>query len=117
MTEKLISKGLMLAISLILSCTTPLAYAQTSQPEKITVTVSKKPLENVLEKLSKQYGYQFFYNASLLKGVNVSVSLQEDENAPDRNRTTIFHKGKNNCHHYNTQESNSPNTPKRTCHR
>lgn len=60
MTEKLISKGLMLAISLILSCTTPLAYAQTSQPEKITVTVSKKPLENVLEKLSKQYGYQFF---------------------------------------------------------
>lgn len=79
MTEKLISKGLMLAISLILSCTTPLAYAQTSQPEKITVTVSKKPLENVLEKLSKQYGYQFFYNASLLKGVNVSVSLQEAE--------------------------------------
>ena len=50
MTEKLISKGLMLAISLILSCTTPLAYAQTSQPEKITVMVSKKPLENVLEK-------------------------------------------------------------------
>ena len=79
MTEKLISKGLMLAISLILSCTAPLAYAQTSQPEKITVTVSKKPLENVLEKLSKQYGYQFFYNASLLKGVNVSVSLQEAE--------------------------------------
>lgn len=79
MTNKFISRGLMLAVALILSCTAPLAYAQTSQPEKITVTVSKKPLENVLEKLSKQYDYQFFYNSSLLKGVNVSASLQETD--------------------------------------
>lgn len=77
MTRKLISRGLVLAASLLLSFTAPTAYAQTGQPEKITVTVSKKPLENVLEKLSKQYGYQFFYNASLLKGVHVSASLEE----------------------------------------
>ena len=77
MTSKFISKGLMLAVALTLSCTAPLAYAQTSHPEKITVTVTKKPLENVLEKLSKQYDYQFFYNASLLKGVHVSASLQD----------------------------------------
>lgn len=77
MTNKFISRGLMLAVALILSCTAPLVYAQTGHPEKITITVTKKPLENVLEKLSKQYDYQFFYNASLLKGVNVSASLQE----------------------------------------
>lgn len=77
MTNKLISKGLMMAVALMLSCMAPLAYAQTGHTEKITVTVTKKSLENVLEKLSKQYNYQFFYNAALLKGVNVSVSLQE----------------------------------------
>lgn len=77
MTKKFIFRGLLMAIAFFLSCTAPLAYAQTSHPEKITMTMTKKPLENVLEKLSKQYDYQFFYNASLLKGVNVSVSLQE----------------------------------------
>lgn len=77
MTNKFISRGLMMAIAFILSCTTPLVYAQTGQSEKITITVTKKPLENVLEKLSKQYNYQFFYNSSLLKGVSVSASLQE----------------------------------------
>lgn len=77
MTNRFISKGLMLVVAFILSCTAPLAYAQTGQPEKITITVTKKPLENVLEKLSKQYHYQFFYNSSLLKGVKVSASLQD----------------------------------------
>lgn len=77
MTNRFISRGLMLVVAFILSCTAPLAYAQTSQPEKITITVTKKPLENVLEKLSKQYKYQFFYNSSLLKGVKVSASLQD----------------------------------------
>lgn len=77
MTNKFIHRGLMWAVAFILSCTAPLAYSQTSQPEKITIAVTKKPLENVLEKLSKQYNYQFFYNSSLLKGVNVSASLQE----------------------------------------
>lgn len=76
MTNRFISRGLMLAVAFILSCTAPLAYAQTSQQEKITITVTKRPLENVLEKLSKQYNYQFFYNSSLLKGVKVSASLQ-----------------------------------------
>lgn len=76
MTNRFISRGLMLVVAFILSCTAPLAYAQTSQQEKITITVTKKPLENVLEKLSKQYNYQFFYNSSLLKGVKVSASLQ-----------------------------------------
>lgn len=77
MTNRFISRGLMMTIAFILSCTAPLAFAQTGQPEKITITVNKKPLENVLEKLSKQYNYQFFYNTSLLKGVSVSASLQE----------------------------------------
>lgn len=77
MTNRFISKGLMLVVAFILSCTAPLVFAQTGHPEKITITVNKKPLENVLEKLSKQYNYQFFYNSSLLKGVNVSVSLQD----------------------------------------
>lgn len=77
MTNKFISKGLMTGIAFILSCTAPLAYAQTGRPEKMTIAVAGKPLENVLEKLSKQYDYQFFYNASLLKGISVSVSLQE----------------------------------------
>ena len=77
MTNRFISRGLMMTIAFILSCTAPLVFAQTGQPEKITITVNKKPLENVLEKLSKQYNYQFFYNTSLLKGVSVSASLQE----------------------------------------
>lgn len=77
MVNKLISKGFMMAVAFILSCAAPLAYAQTNQPEKITITVTKKPLENVLEKLSKQYNYQFFYNTALLKGVSVSASLQD----------------------------------------
>lgn len=76
MTNRLISRGLMLAVAFILSCSVPLAYAQTTQPEKITLTANGKSLENVLEKLSKQYNYQFFYNSSLLKGVKVSVSLE-----------------------------------------
>lgn len=67
----------MMVVALVLSCSAPLAYAQTSHSEKITMTVNKKPLENVLEKLSKQYDYQFFYNASLLKGVHVSATLEE----------------------------------------
>ncbi len=69
MTNRFISRGLMMTIAFILSCTAPLAFAQTGQPEKITITVNKKPLENVLEKLSKQYNYQFFYNTSLLNCV------------------------------------------------
>lgn len=77
MRNRFISKGLLMVIAFILSCTAPLMYAQTGQPEKITITVNKKPLENVLEKLSKQYSHQFFYNTSLLKGVSVSISLQE----------------------------------------
>lgn len=76
MTNRFIYRGLLTAIAFILSCTAPLVYAQTGQPEKITMTVTKKPLENVLEKLSKQYDYQFFYNASLLKGINVSASFE-----------------------------------------
>ena len=76
MTNRIISKGLMVLLALSLSCSAPLVYAQTSNPEKITLTVSKKSLESVLEKLSKQYNYQFFYNAALLKKVYVTASLQ-----------------------------------------
>lgn len=76
MTNRFISKGLMVAIAFTLSCSAPLVYAQTNPSEKITITVDKKPLGTVLEKLSKLYNYQFFYNASLLKGINVSVALQ-----------------------------------------
>lgn len=76
MKKRFITKGLIMAVAFIVSCSAPLAYAQTAQPEKITITVNKKPLESVLEKLSKQYDYQFFYNASLLKGISVSATLE-----------------------------------------
>lgn len=79
MTNRFISKRLVIALALTMSLSTPLVYAQSTQSEKITITVNKKPLENVLEKLSKQYDYQFFYNASLLKGVSASVSVQDTD--------------------------------------
>lgn len=79
MTHRFVTRGLVMAITLTLSFSTPSAYAQTGQPEKITITVNKKPLENVLEKLSKQHNLQFFYNASLLKDVNVSATLNESD--------------------------------------
>lgn len=77
MTNRFMSRGLMVVFALSLSLSTPLAYAQSTQQEKITITVNKKSLENVLEKLSRQYDYQFFYNASLLKGVSISDTVQE----------------------------------------
>lgn len=76
MTNRIISKGLIVAIAFILSCSAPSVYAQNTRSERITITVNKKSLENVLEKLSKQYGYQFFYNSSLLTGIDVSASLE-----------------------------------------
>lgn len=79
MTNRFIFKGLMMIIAFALSCPAPLVYAQTSSSTKVTIMANKRPLENVLEKLSKQYEYQFFYNASLLKNVNVSVSLQDTD--------------------------------------
>lgn len=79
MTNRFISRGLMMAIAFTLSCSAPLVYAQTGHSDKITITVNKKPLGTVLEKLSKLYNYQFFYNASLLKGVNVSASLESTD--------------------------------------
>lgn len=79
MTNKFISKGLMMVVALTLSCSAPLVYAQTTHSEKVTLTVSKKSIESVLEKLSKEYDYQFFYNASLLKGVSVSVDLRNTD--------------------------------------
>ena len=77
MTNRFISKGLTALLAFTLSCSAPLVYAQTSQSEKITLTANKKPLEVILEKLSKQYDYQFFYNAALLKKVSVSATLQD----------------------------------------
>lgn len=79
MTSRFIYKGTMMAIAIMLSCFSPLIYAQTTQQESVTITANKKSLENILEKLSKQYNYQFFYNSSLLKGINVSVSLQNTD--------------------------------------
>lgn len=76
MTNRFILKGLMAILAFTLSCSAPLAYAQTNQQEKITLTVTKKPLEAIFEKLSKQYDYQFFYNAALLKKISVSATLQ-----------------------------------------
>lgn len=67
MTSRFIYKGTMMAIAIMLSCFSPLIYAQTTQQESVTITANKKSLENILEKLSKQYNYQFFYNSSLLK--------------------------------------------------
>ncbi|MBQ8501429.1 MAG: SusC/RagA family TonB-linked outer membrane protein [Bacteroides sp.] len=76
MNRKIIIKGIVWSIAFILSCSSPLAYAQSGPTETITITVDKKPLENVLEKLGKQYDYQFFYNTSLLKGIQVSGTFR-----------------------------------------
>ena len=67
----------MMVTTFILFCSVPLALAQTQYADQITLTVNKKPLEKILEELSKQYEYQFFYNSSLLKGANISVSFQK----------------------------------------
>jgi len=77
MTNKFIFKRLMMVTTFILFCSVPLALAQTQHADQITLTVNKKPLEKILEELSKQYEYQFFYNSSLLKGANISVSFQK----------------------------------------
>ena len=78
MKNNLISKGIMWAIAFVLSCFTPLAYAQ-NVDKGITMKVEQKSLENVLERLSLKYDYQFFYNASLLKGIRVSASFQNTD--------------------------------------
>ena len=75
MGVRLHSKGLMALLALTLSLSSPYAQAQNVQKENISMTVNKKPLEKVLETLSKKYGYQLFYNASLVEGIKVSANV------------------------------------------
>lgn len=78
MRVKFVLQGLVMLIAFTLSLVTPLtAHAQSDAKEKITITVDRKPLEEVLKDLSKQYNYQLFYNNSLVKGIRVSVSLKK----------------------------------------
>ena len=64
-------------IAFTLSFLNPVAHAQSVQKAEISITVNKKPLEQVLEKLSKDYKYQLFYNTSLVQGIKVSASLKD----------------------------------------
>lgn len=52
------------------------AHAQEGGLPRTTLSMEKKLLEKVLERLSKQTGYQFFYNSSLIKDIRVSISLE-----------------------------------------
>ncbi|MGL5273845.1 MAG: TonB-dependent receptor plug domain-containing protein, partial [Phocaeicola sp.] len=52
------------------------SYAQQAVATQIEVVANKTPLSQVLEAISKQYGYKFYYNESSLKGLDVSVSIQ-----------------------------------------
>ena len=47
MTSRFIYKGTMMAIAIMLSCFSPLIYAQTTQQESVTITANKKSLENI----------------------------------------------------------------------
>lgn len=75
MKNRFVCRGLSLALALALSCSIPQVYAQSGSTEKVTVTATKKPLEKVLEKLGKQYGYQIFYAPSLLNGIEVTAGI------------------------------------------
>lgn len=78
MKAKFISRGLLALMAFTLSLMiSPGLHAQSGTKEKITISANDKPLEQVLEKLGKQHGYQLFYNASLTKGIQVSVSLKQ----------------------------------------
>ncbi|WP_294626928.1 SusC/RagA family TonB-linked outer membrane protein [uncultured Bacteroides sp.] len=76
MKVRFISRGLMMLLAFILSFSAPEVRAQSAQKDAITMTANKRPLAEVLEKLSKQYKYQLFYNTSLLKGIRVSASFK-----------------------------------------
>ena len=76
MKERFISRGLMMLLVFTMSFLTPAAYAQGDQQERITISANQKPLEQVLEKLGKDYNYQVFYNTSLVKGIKVSAKLK-----------------------------------------
>ncbi|MEY8685966.1 SusC/RagA family TonB-linked outer membrane protein [Bacteroides sp. AN502(2024)] len=76
MKVRFISRGLMMLLAFILSFSAPEVHAQNVRKEAITMTANKKPLAEVLEKLSKQYKYQLFYNTALTKGIRVSASFK-----------------------------------------
>lgn len=76
MKERFISRGLMMLLVFTMSFLTPAVYAQGDQQERITISANQKPLEQVLEKLGKDYNYQVFYNTSLVKGIKVSAKLK-----------------------------------------
>lgn len=69
-------QGRLIAMTLALCCSMPLTYAQTIHPEKVVMTTSKKTLKKVLKQLSRRYGYHVYYTPSLLKGVDVSASIE-----------------------------------------
>lgn len=75
--KKLSFRGLLTAMVLALCCSAPQTYAQTMHSGNVVViTVSKKNLEKVLEQLGRRYGYQMYYSPSALKGIDVSVSIE-----------------------------------------
>ena len=77
MKERLISRGLMMLLVITMSLFTQAVHAQSSQQERISISANKKPLEQVLEKLGKDYNYQVFYNTSLVKGIKVTAKVKD----------------------------------------
>jgi len=77
MKERLISRGLMMLLVITMSLFTQAVHAQGSQQERISISANKKPLEQVLEKLGKDYNYQVFYNTSLVKGIKVTAKVKD----------------------------------------
>ncbi|MBQ8501534.1 MAG: SusC/RagA family TonB-linked outer membrane protein [Bacteroides sp.] len=77
MKARFITRGLIMLIAFTLSFLSQAVQAQNVQQERITMTVNKRPLEQVSEKLGKDYKYQLFYNTSLMKGVRVTASVKD----------------------------------------
>ena len=77
MKVRFISRGLMMLLVVTMSFLAQTVYAQSIQQERITISANKKPLEQVLEKLGKEYSFQVFYNTSLVKGIKVSAKVKD----------------------------------------
>ena len=77
MKVRFISRGLMMLLVVTMSFLAQTVYAQSIQQERITISANKKPLEQVLEKLGKEYSFQVFYNTSLVTGITVSAKVKD----------------------------------------
>ena len=77
MKVRFISRGIMMLLVVTMSFLAQTVFAQSYQLERITISANKKPLEQVLEKLGKEYNYQVFYNTSLVKGIKITAKVKD----------------------------------------